>query len=154
MAEVISKAAAAHISPANGYAGDITPEGVWQVLKDSPDAAFVDVRTKAEWAFVGVPDLSGAGKSAALIEWVQFPDMSPNANFVDDVKKVVQSTDTPLFFLCRSGQRSAAAAKALTAAGYGAAYNVIGGFEGDRNQNGHRATLNGWKVAGLPWVQN
>lgn len=146
--------AADHISPASGYAGDITPEGAWILLQDNPDAVLIDVRTRAEWAFVGVPDLASLGKMPGLIEWVVFPDMAPNPGFVDEaVKTATGGPEAPMLFLCRSGQRSAAAAKALTAQGFSTAYNIIGGFEGGRNQNGHRGTLEGWKVAGLPWTQ-
>jgi len=123
-------------------------------MKDDADAVLIDVRTTAEWAFVGVPHLGELGREAVLIEWVEFPDMSPNQNFVEAAKQAAPNPGAPVFFLCRSGQRSAMAARAMTDAGYAKAYNVSGGFEGDKNQDGHRATLNGWKVAGLPWVQN
>jgi rhodanese-related sulfurtransferase len=61
--------------------------------------------------------------------------------------------DSPIYFICRSGARSAAAAAAITAAGYSRCYNVAGGFEGKRDTDGHRGTVEGWKADKLPWSQ-
>lgn len=136
-----------------GYAGDIRPEDAWRTLRDEPDAELIDVRTMAEWAFVGLPDLSDLGKEARCIEWRRYPAMEPNDAFVEQVRAAVPNTEAPLLFLCRSGNRSMEAAQAMTAAGYRACYNVAEGFEGDKDENQHRGNLGGWKACGLPWNQ-
>lgn len=135
------------------YAGDITPAEAWDMLKDQPKATLIDVRTEAEWAWVGQVDLSELAKAHHCVEWNSFPGGIPNGDFIGEVKMHVRDTDTPLLLLCRSGVRSKHAAIALTAAGYKTCYNIAGGFEGDKNEAEHRGTVNGWKVAGLPWVQ-
>ena len=136
-----------------GYAGDKTPEESWAMLSENAGAVLVDVRTDAEWAFVGIPDVSSLGKDLCLAAWVVFPDMASNAAFVATVQSHAPDTDAPILFICRSGQRSIAAAIAMTNAGYSNCYNVLEGFEGDANAQGHRGTVGGWKVAGMPWVQ-
>lgn len=137
----------------NGYAGDVSPEDAWRLLEQQPDAQLIDVRTDAEFAYVGNPDLSALGKAPLRISWKVFPDMAANPDFVAEAAAGLPATGAPLLFLCRSGVRSAAAAAAMTAAGFGPCYNVAGGFEGDKDATGHRGTVNGWKVAGLPWTQ-
>lgn len=140
-----------------GYAGDISPTEAWRMLSEDPAAQLIDVRTRAEWAYVGLPDLGSAGKQPGLVEWQVFPHMSVNAAFADQVDAELRGAgfgkDAPVVFLCRSGVRSRAAAQALTAQGYTHAYNIAGGFEGDPNEDGHRGQLNGWKAEGLPWRQ-
>ncbi|UTT64929.1 rhodanese-like domain-containing protein [Janibacter sp. CX7] len=131
---------------------DLTPRQAWERLESDPDAVLVDVRTSAEWSFVGLPDLTSVGKRVVPIEWTTFPDGAPNPRFLDDLRASIPTDDTPVLFLCRSGARSAAATAAATAAGYTAAHNVAEGFEGDLDAQGHRA-VNGWKQAGLPWRQ-
>lgn len=136
------------------YAGDLTPEEAFGLLASRPDAILVDVRTRAEWSYVGVPDLSGVGRELVLSEWVTFPDGTRNPRFLDEVSAAAADKSAPVVFLCRSGVRSVAAAKAATAAGFGAAYNVTEGFEGPSDEAGHRGTAAGWKVRGLPWTQS
>jgi rhodanese-related sulfurtransferase len=136
------------------YAGDLTPDEAYQMLASRPEAILVDVRTKAEWSYVGVPDLSEVGRSPVLSEWVTFPDGAPNPRFLDDLTAAAPSKTAPVVFLCRSGVRSVAAAQAATAAGFTAAYNVTEGFEGPSDESGHRGTAAGWKVRGLPWRQS
>jgi rhodanese-related sulfurtransferase len=139
---------------AERYAGDISPETAWEILTDDPQAVLVDVRTDAEWSYVGVPDLGSVGKEPLLIPWKLFPSMAQNEHFVEQVTEAgVDARDT-MVLLCRSGQRSAAAAQALTEAGFRRCYNIAEGFEGDKDSNGQRGTLGGWKVRGLPWVQS
>lgn len=135
------------------YAGDKRPKEAWDLLSSKPTAQLVDVRTKPEWAFVGIPDLSAIGKQAMLLSWQTFPLMNVNPDFGDQIKKAVPSTDTPLLFICRSGARSRSAAEAVTALGYSECYNVSEGFEGGPDQERHRGRTGGWKAAGLPWVQ-
>lgn len=136
-----------------GYAGDKTPQETWAVLTDTPGAVLVDVRCDAEWAFVGTPDLSSLNKALCLAAWKHFPGMTNNDDFVATVQSHAPDKDAPLLFICRSGQRSIAAAKALTSAGYTNCYNVLEGFEGDKDAEDCRGTVGGWKVAGLPWTQ-
>jgi rhodanese-related sulfurtransferase len=135
------------------YAGDITPERAWQILVEDKSATLVDVRTKAEWSYVGVCDLGSIDKKPAFIEWQVFPTMAVNDGFVDAVDHLGSPKDVPLLFLCRSGARSRSAAIATTGKGYQACYNIAGGFEGDPDAERHRGHVNGWKAAGLPWVQ-
>lgn len=139
------------------YAGDLTPEQAWELLRENPDAVLVDVRTDAEWKYVGVPDVSSLGRQAALIEWVSHPTGARNDNFVDQLKEAGITADSsgserPVIFLCRSGQRSIGAAEAATAAGIGPSYNVLDGFEGALGADGHRGLV-GWRAIGLPWRQ-
>ena len=136
------------------YAGDISAEEAWEKLTADNRAQLVDVRTLAEWNFVGIPDLSSLGRQAHCIEWQQFPSGMRNPGFVADAAKVLGDKDAPVMLLCRSGARSRAAAIALTEAGYTSAFNVAGGFEGDADEDGHRGNRDGWKVANLPWRQS
>lgn len=135
------------------YAGDLSPKEAWELLRSDAQAMLVDVRTPAEWNYVGVPDLAGIGKKPVLVPWIDFPSMQPNERFVDEVSRAL-TPGAPVVFLCRSGVRSKAAAAALTAAGFGPCYNIMAGFEGDPDPSRHRGTQSGWKVDGLPWVQN
>lgn len=139
------------------YAGDISAREAWEALKSDPKAQLVDVRTAAEWSFVGVTDLSTLGRRPLLIEWQSFPTMARNPSFEEAVAERLAeagaSTATPVMFLCRSGARSAAAAVVMTAAGYTKCFNVAGGFEGDLDTAKHRGHRNGWKSEGLPWIQ-
>jgi rhodanese-related sulfurtransferase len=142
----------------NEYAGDLSTAEAWSLLEKEPKAQLIDVRTTAEWSFVGVPDLSSVGRDAFLVEWQSFPAMAMNPQFVDMVANAVRKAgaaeDTPLLFLCRSGARSRAAAIAMTQAGFSNAYNIAGGFEGDLDEHRHRSQRNGWKSQGLPWRQS
>lgn len=136
-----------------GYAGDVTPGEAYAALESDPSAVLVDVRTAAEWSYVGTPDLSGLERKALLLEWQTFPTGAVNDRFVEELREAAGvDAGTPLYFLCRSGVRSKAAAAAATAVGLGPAYNILEGFEGPHDDEGHR-TVSGWKVAGLPWRQ-
>jgi rhodanese-related sulfurtransferase len=134
------------------YAGDVDPATSYAALQAAPDAVLVDVRTTAEWSYVGMPDLSQIGKRVIPIEWQHFPDGQLNDKFVEQLRLAGIVEGAPIYFLCRSGVRSAAAAGAATRAGLGPAYNVSEGFEGPLDREGHR-TISGWKAAGLPWRQ-
>ena len=135
------------------YAGDLSPAKAWELLSQDRRAVLVDVRTDPEWRYVGLPDISSLDRQAALISWQMFPGMEVNPKFRADVVAIAPDPDAPVLFLCRSGVRSRAAAAALTAAGYKAAYNISEGFEGDLDGQGHRGEAGGWKAAGLPWRQ-
>lgn len=141
------------VSPAAGYTGDVSPAMAWQLLRERKDAILIDVRTRAEWNYVGLPDLDTLGKKPALIEWQVFPSMQINPDFVAALSGAVASKDVPLLFLCRSGVRSVAAAKAISAAGYSTCLNVSEGFEGPLDAHAQRGAAGGWKAAGLPWRQ-
>jgi rhodanese-related sulfurtransferase len=141
------------VTPAAGYAGDVSPATAWKMLSERKDAILIDVRTRAEWNYVGLPDLASLGKKPALLEWQAFPSMQQNPGFVGALSGEVAGKDAPLLFLCRSGARSAAAAKAMTAAGYSSCFNVADGFEGPLDAQAKRGAAAGWKAAGLPWRQ-
>ena len=132
---------------------NVPPTRVWEALRTDPQAQLVDVRTDAEWNFVGVPDLAAAGKQAVLIPWQVYPTMQPNAAFSDQLKEAGFTPEHHIYFICRSGQRSLAAAQAAQAAGFPRSYNVADGFEGGVDAAGHRGVASGWKAEGLPWRQ-
>ena len=140
------------------YLADATPDETWNFLAGKTGAALVDVRTAAEWSFVGIPDVASLGAPFLRVEWQVYPSMQANPAFVDTVAEELAaagcSRESQVFFICRSGARSASAAAAMTAAGFARCYNVEGGFEGSRDSNGHRGMLDGWKAAGLPWSQS
>lgn len=135
---------ASDVRPAQGYAGDVTPQTAFAWWQDGR-AALVDVRSDAEREWVGfVPN-------ALAVVWKQWPDTAVNPRFDEHLRAAVPEGGTVMFF-CRSGVRSAAAAKRATELGY-EAYNVLEGFEGDADQNGHRGHRGGWRFRGLPWRQ-
>lgn len=144
-------------SNAANYAGDVTPGAAWETLAADQDSQLIDVRTRAEWSYVGLPDLSGIDKQALLIEWQAYPSMEINGAFVEalsaELDRLGVRADAPLYFLCRSGARSASAAAAMTRGGRDNCFNVAGGFEGDLDADRHRGRVNGWKAEKLPWMQ-
>jgi rhodanese-related sulfurtransferase len=136
---------------------DVDVEAVWKTLQSSPRSQLVDVRTRAEWTYVGIPDLGPVGKRTVLVEWQTFPDQAVDPRFAErlagELKALGVQLDDDLFFICRSGSRSLAAAKATAAAGYRACHNVACGFEGPLDDERHRGSVRGWKAASLPWQQ-
>lgn len=138
------------------YAGDVTPRQTWDALASDPNAQVVDVRTRPEWTFVGMPQLSETGREVIPLEWQVYPTMQVDTAFADKLEAELERRGVPadasIYFLCRSGARSAAAAGAMTARGW-TAYNIAGGFEGNPDADGHRGTMEGWKADGLPWRQ-
>lgn len=140
------------------YAGDLDPQEAWSLLQSDANAQLVDVRTTAEWSFVGVPDIAGLNRDVHFIEWQSYPSAAIDAKFAERVSGALKATgadkNTAVLFLCRSGARSRAAAVAVTAMGFRRAYNVAGGFEGDLDPDRHRGRKNGWKACGLPWRQS
>lgn len=140
-----------------GYKGDVMPGECWASLAQTPDAVLVDVRTIAEWTYVGLPVLSPLGKTPILLEWQSFPTMAVDPDFAAKLAARVEAAggerSTPVYFLCRSGVRSIASAIALTDYGYENCFNVLGGFEGPSDEEGHRGRREGWKAEGLPWAQ-
>ena len=140
------------------YAGDISATEAWDRLQNDPKAQLLDVRTVAEWNFVGLPDISGLSRRVHCIEWQNFPAMAPNPDFVTEVSGALTASgaekNTPVLFICRSGARSRNAAMAMTRAGFQKSFNVAGGFEGDLDAERHRGQSSGWKSEGLPWKQS
>jgi len=132
---------------------NVPPGQVWEALRSDPKAQLVDVRTDAEWNFVGLPDLSSVGKQVVPIQWQVYPTMALNAAFTEQMSEAGFTPEHHVYFICRSGQRSYAAAQAAQAAGFPHAYNVADGFEGGVDANGHRGVATGWKAEGLPWRQ-
>jgi len=132
------------------YKGDINPTEAHQRMMANSSAVLIDVRTQPEWTFVGVPQVD----RLVRLSWQVYPAMDVNARFVEEVQAMGLPKDAEILCLCRSGARSASAASALTNAGFTNCYNISSGFEGDKNGEGHRAQVNGWKAAGLPWVQS
>ncbi|NMG02963.1 rhodanese-like domain-containing protein [Azoarcus taiwanensis] len=129
------------------YAGALTPAEANEVWQLAPGAKVVDVRTRAELDWVGrVP-------GAVEIEWITYPGSKPNPSFLAQLQREVDS-EALVMFLCRSGARSDHAARAATAAGYLESYNILEGFEGDKDAEGHRNRIGGWRHAGLPWQQS
>ena len=135
------------------YAGDLLPKEAWQQLAEDLDAVLVDVRTPEEWQFVGVPDLNGIDKETVLVAWRHYGADGPDPEFEHKLRAHDVAEDVPVLFLCRSGQRSRAAAIAMTAAGFHKCYNIATGFEGDLDDEHHRNAKNGWRIDGLPWKQ-
>jgi len=140
------------------YAGDVDVKTAWTDLAKSAAAVLIDVRTKAEWAYVGVPVLDSIGKATIFIEWDDFatgavvPDFAGRLKAALDQRRVER--DAPLYFICRSGNRSRQAAIAATAAGHTRAFNISHGFEGRLDPQRHRASPGSWKAEGFPWVQS
>ena len=139
------------------HIASISVEEAWARLKRDTGSVLIDVRTIAEWAYVGLPDLSTVGKRPVLVEWQGFPDERLNTAFVERLTEALTpigaNRDSELLFICRSGQRSLKAAQAMAAAGYARCRNVADGFEGPLDPNRHRGQLGGWKAKGLPWAQ-
>lgn len=133
------------------FVGNVSCADTWAALVENPSAVLVDVRTGAEWAYVGVPDLSSLGRRVVFAEWQRYPTGEQNRAFVDEVAKAAKP-DQPLYLICRSGVRSLAAAEILSLRGY-TTHNVADGFEGPPDGVGHRGATAGWKAVGLPWRQ-
>jgi rhodanese-related sulfurtransferase len=133
--------------PGDGYAGNVTPHDAYDAWQ-AGIAVLVDIRSDSEREWVGfVP-------GAAIVAWKQWPGMAINPHFDAQIKALHEAGEgRPLLMLCRSGVRSVASAKRATELGV-IAYNILEGFEGDADGNGHRSTLAGWKFRKLPWQQN
>ena len=138
---------------------EITPSESFEKLQND-NCVLVDVRTDAEFVFVGQVDLTNIGGKSIIIPWKLFPAMSLNPRFQVNLEKELQKLfsdkdlkDLDLIFMCRSGARSFEAAAYLSQFGYKNCYNLTNGFEGDINDKGHRSTINGWKAENLPWKQ-
>lgn len=144
----------------NSLVKNADPLQTWDNLKRDPNAVLVDVRTKAEWSFVGLPDLSSLGRDPILLEWNQFPSMQRNDGFAEDLlDRLGDHPVREIYFLCRSGVRSLAAADLMVQVFASQSkqidcYNITEGFEGDIDSSGHRGSTNGWKFKGCAWRQS
>ena len=127
---------------------DLNPQQSWELLQQNTSAILIDVRTKMEHGFVGHTI------GAVHIAWKEAPDWQVNPQFVNEVKQRVTDKTAPILLLCRSGQRSLDAAKALEAVGYQRLINIVDGFEGPLDTNNHRGNLGGWRFHNLPWIQS
>ena len=145
--ELLSQAAERSVRSGLPYAGALRPSEAFALLQADPAAQLIDVRTRAEWEWVGRPP------GAVLIEWNTWPESKRNAQFEQELLAKVPDKTVPVLFLCRSGGRSHHAAALAARLGYAHAFNVLEGFEGAKDAQGHRGTVGGWKVAGLPWLQ-
>ena len=132
---------------------NVSPRAVYETLRTDKQARLVDVRTDAEWAFVGLPDLSEVGQEPVLIPWQVYPTMQVNGGFADHLRQAGLTPEHKIYFLCRSGVRSVAAARAAAAAGFPHVFNIADGFEGPPDEDGHRGVTAGWKADALPWQQ-
>lgn len=145
------------VAAASSVAENVAVEAAFRRLAESAGAVLIDVRTRAEWTYVGVPDLTSLGKDLILVEWQGFPDSRPNPAFVSEVSERLAalgaSEDWELYFICRSGARSQLAAQAMLRAGFKRCFNVAEGFEGPLDENRHRGARTGWKAQALPWAQ-
>lgn len=137
----------------SGAVQNVSSKDAMSALASDTNARLVDVRTRAEWVFVGLPDLSGVGGEPILLEWQSFPDMAVDANFGPALESACPDKTTALYFLCRSGARSLSAAREMGARGYANVFNIADGFEGPPDSTGHRGVVAGWKADGLPWRQ-
>ncbi|MBF0165358.1 MAG: rhodanese-like domain-containing protein [Magnetococcales bacterium] len=133
-------------SPSHPELGHLTPDEAHERVQQ-PETLFIDIRSEVEHFFVGSP------KGVINIPWQDAPDFELNPDFVPDVLRVAKSKERPIVLICRSGHRSIDAGNCLLKEGFHSVYHVLEGFEGDRDEQHHRSSVNGWRFRGLPWVQ-
>lgn len=131
------------------YAGAVTPKEALELLRSDPAVKLVDVRTNAERDWVGRVDIPASQHAA--VQWNLYPGGTPNPDFLPQLAQVAKK-DEVILFLCRGAVRSRHAAKLATENGYANCFDVLEGFEGEKDAQGHRKTVNGWCKAGLPWL--
>lgn len=137
---------------AGRFLGNASPAQVWEALQQQPEALLIDIRTRAEWTYVGGPDLTSLDRKIIQVEWQTFPNLERNPRFLRELQAQGALPGRPIYLICRSGIRSQAAAQFLAERGYHA-YNVTDGFEGPIDTDGHRGA-SGWRASGLPWKQS
>ena len=142
------------INLTNSYIKNIESFEAWEVLKSEKNSHLIDVRTIAEWSFVGHPDLQPINKKPIFLSWKLYPDMKTNENFISHLEKEITDKESKLFFICKVGGRSMSAAKAAYDAGFVNSYNIKDGFDGDLDQNNQRGNINGWRAQKLFWRQD
>jgi rhodanese-related sulfurtransferase len=146
LAEALESVRAVALATGLTYAGGVTPKLAWELVS-AGEAVLVDVRTAEERKFVGyVP-------GSLHVAWASGTSLTRNPRFVRELEAKVGKTSTVLL-LCRSGKRSVAAAEAAAKAGFTRIFNVLEGFEGELDPHQHRGAQDGWRVHGLPWVQD
>lgn len=136
-------------APGQPYAGAVTPQEAFDLVQADARVKLVDVRTNAERDWVGRVTLPDAQHGA--VQWSTWPGGVPNPDFVSQLAGFADKDDV-LLFLCRSGVRSRHAAAAATRSGFANSYDILEGFEGDKDGEGHRKSVSGWCKAGLPWM--
>ena len=132
---------------------NITSIECFNKLSEISNSYLIDIRTKPEWEFIGVPDLSSLNKKTIFISWHMYPEMKINSLFENQITELNIKKNDNLFLICRSGNRSSDAAGFLTSRGFTNCFNVKDGFEGEIGPNHQRSTINGWKYCKLPWKQ-
>ncbi|MBI3711518.1 MAG: rhodanese-like domain-containing protein [Burkholderiales bacterium] len=132
------------------YAGAVTPSEAHQLLQQDSKVVLVDVRTNAERDWVGRVVINEVQHQA--VQWSLYPGGIPNPDFIAQLQAAVPDKSSTILFLCRSGVRSRHGAKLATENGYANCYDILQGFEGDKDADGHRKTVGGWCKAGLPWM--
>ena len=132
---------------------NISSQECFEKLSIEVYSQLIDVRTKPEWIYVGVPDLSSINKKVIFVSWQVYPEMGTNKFFENQILESNIKKDNNLYFICRSGNRSNNAAEFLTSRGFSNCFNVIDGFEGKLNHNLQRALIDGWQFNNLPWKQ-
>ena len=131
------------------YAGAVTAQDAYALLQMDSHIILIDVRTQAERDWVGKVVINEAQHGA--VEWSSYPGGAPNPHFLAQLQQLAQP-DQVILFLCRSGVRSRHAAKLATEHGFSQCYDILQGFEGDKDGAGHRKMVGGWCHAGLPWI--
>ena len=127
---------------------NLQPKEAWTWLQSHPDALFVDVRMEIESLYVGRPP------GVVNVPWYEYPDLQPDPRkFADAVAREATGKQQPVLLICRSGQRTRDAGKALEAAGFSNVQQVVHGFEGELDAHFRRSSLSGWRFEGLPWEQ-
>lgn len=144
----------------NNSVTQISAKDAFELLKNNQNSVLVDVRTFEEFNFVGCVNPASFNNRMVLLPWQLFPEMKENPEFADNLEASLQKVfnkegnqDSHIFFICRTGARSNAAAGFAINLGYKNCYNVTSGFEGDLNEIGQRGKINGWKASGLAWRQ-
>lgn len=131
------------------YAGALTPQESYTLLQADPKIKLIDVRTDAERDWIGKPQL--AAEQQFAVQWTLYPGGKPNPDFLTQLAQVAGKDDV-LLFLCRGAVRSKGAAKLAAEHGYANSFDVLEGFEGGKDAEGHRKNVDGWCKAGLPWI--
>ncbi|ALS62324.1 rhodanese-like domain-containing protein [Pandoraea norimbergensis] len=147
---ILEQAAQRRAAGQLAYSGAVTPEEALALLQADPAVRLIDVRTRAELDWVGRPQVPDG--QYVNVEWVRYPGGVPNEQFLEQLASQAASKDTPLLFLCRSAARSKAAAKVAYEAGYAQSFDILEGFEGDKDSAGHRKHVSGWCFRRLPWL--
>lgn len=126
-----------------------------QMLEDDSRAILIDIRSTMEFLFVGHP------QGAVHLPWIDEPDWTVDPNFTTEVRKLmlggtvcdIDEGCAPVILICRSGKRSKEAGIKLLNDGLKNVFHIDEGFEGERDENGHRGALGGWRYHKLPWEQ-